>query len=142
MSGSPQDPQHTAPAPPREEPLSFPIERGTGSLRHLYGPALLVAALTVIVLLAAWSSWGVPAHVTDHVPPVQVGSGPESSAELASLLKYQLEEYRANLARLDAIITLQALLIATTVLPIIRRSDSLKLFGNEIPLSWGCPGLC
>jgi lysophospholipase L1-like esterase len=52
------------------------------------------------------------------------------------LLDYQIKDYRTGNAKLDANITLQALFIAVTVLLILRRSDSLSVLGNAVPLSW------
>ena len=110
-------------------------EPGTASLRHLFGPVIPIAAVTLAVLLTVWLV-GLPKHEINPANKVQVELTSESKAELANLLKYQLDEYKANLSRLDSIIALQALLVATTVLLVVRRSDSLMLFGNSIPLSW------
>ncbi len=75
---------------------------------------------------------GNPPSPLDPDQAVQVQPG----ADLAPLLDSYIKDYKGTLLRLDANITLQALLIVTTVLLIIRRSDSLNLFGNSIPLSW------
>jgi hypothetical protein len=123
---------------------SFQIERekSTRALRHLFGPVVLVAALILLFILAVGFFWGKPAHPTDRVKAnqvtsgLQVASGLQSKHDLTTLLDYQYKDYKANLAKLDANISLQALLIAITVLLIVRRSDSLTLFGNSVPLSW------
>jgi hypothetical protein len=100
------------------------------------GPVFLIAALILLFTLAVGYFFGKPDHPTDHVKAIQVASGLQSEQDLTTLLDYQLKDYKANLAKLDANISLQALLIAITVLLIVRRSDSLTLFGNSVPLSW------
>jgi hypothetical protein len=79
--------------------------------------------------------WKLPGHPTDDPNWVRI-TGLSSDTDVKELFKQQLSDYKAGLGRLDAYLSLQALLVATTVLVIIRRSDSLNLFGNSIPLSW------
>ena len=111
-------------------------EGGTRALRHLFGPVILIAAIILLTFLGAVLFWGMPARPTDHVQAVQVPNSQQSGPDLTALLDYQLKEYKANLAKLESNISLQALLIAVTVLLIIRRSDELHLFDNSVPLSW------
>ena len=64
------------------------------------------------------------------------GSFHRPRATLKSLLDLQLNDYKAGLVAFNTNISVQALLVVTAVLVIIRRSDSSNLFGNSIPLSW------
>jgi hypothetical protein len=108
-------------------------QRSTGFLQHLFGPAVLIATvcLVFITLLLVWK---IPRHPTDDLNWVKVI--PSGRTDLKQLFDFQLSDYKAGLVRLDAYLGLQAVLVATTILVIIRRSDSLNLFGNSIPLSW------
>jgi lysophospholipase L1-like esterase len=58
------------------------------------------------------------------------------SVTLKEVFDYQLKDYKSKLDGLDANVKLQALFIMFTVLLILRRSDSLNLFGNQLPLQW------
>ena len=48
----------------------------------------------------------------------------------------EVKEYKAKLNLLDTNIKLQGLFVVFTVLLLLRRSDTLNLFGNQIPLQW------
>lgn len=61
---------------------------------------------------------------------------PGSIVSLKEAFDYQLKDYKSKLDRLDANIKLQALFVVFTVLLVLRRSDSLNLFGNQLPLQW------
>lgn len=116
-------------------------EGGLRVLRHLFGPAILVLALSIVVSLAAGM---LPPHHRTDVKYLEVlqkelqdaFASESGRGELRGLLDYQLKDYKANLARFEANIGLQALFVLIAVLLTIRRSDSLNLFGNSIPLSW------
>jgi len=58
------------------------------------------------------------------------------SAELQALLNDLVKQYKDGLANFQININLQALTIATAILLTIGRADSLRLFGNSIPVSW------
>jgi hypothetical protein len=98
-----------------------------GTLRHLLGPVAIVAILCLItvMILLLWKMPNYPTYALPH--------GPLPSKDLFDL---QIKDYKAGLAKLDATLSLQALLIVTTILIVIRRSDTLNFFGNSIPLSW------
>ncbi len=66
-----------------------------------------------------------------HIVP-----SPESAHELEVLLDYQLKKYRANLDKFTWNLQLNAIIIVVTILLIVRRSDSLTILDNSIPLSW------
>jgi lysophospholipase L1-like esterase len=55
---------------------------------------------------------------------------------LKEVFDYELNDYKSNLEGLDANVKLQGLFIVFTVLLILRRSDSLNLFGNQLPMQW------
>ena len=101
-----------------------------GALRHLFGPAIIVAIVCSIVVVAIWRIVGHPS--TDFSQAAVAGL----PAEISELFDLQLKDYRATLARLEGNMVLQAILITTSVLLMIRRSDSLNFLGNSIPLSW------
>lgn len=56
--------------------------------------------------------------------------------DIKDILDYRLADYRANLAHFEANLSLQALLVLVTVLLLVRRSETLKLFNNDVPLKW------
>jgi hypothetical protein len=124
--------------PPESEPRKLSQFKGeiqTGSLQHLFGPAVLIVTVSIIAVITVLLFWGIPDHPTKMESWVKVTTSIKPD-DLKPLFDHQLKEYKAGLLRLDAYLALQALFIATTVLVIIRRSDSLTLFGNSIPLSW------
>src|SRR2546425_12218234 len=107
-------------------------ERNLRGLRHLLGPAVVVAIVIAIFL-------GISALAELPRQPADSGLKSTSSpqeADLVRLLEYQHKDYKANLTKLDTNINLQALMVLVTVLLILRRADSLNLIRNSIPLSW------
>jgi hypothetical protein len=104
-------------------------DKRTAYLPHLFGPAALVLAIWLVSIVALLV-WKVPAHFPKFA---FVSTDPITLKELFNL---QLSDYRAALAKLDTNLSAQALIVATAVLVIIRRSDSLNFFGNSMPLSW------
>src|SRR5262245_56245067 len=105
-------------------------EGATGSLRHLFGPAVLVAIICLVVITATFHFWKLPApYESPHLVK-------NAAFNFKDLFEYQFKSYTAELSRLDANLSAQALVVATAILVIIRRSDSLNFFGNSIPLSW------
>lgn len=102
-------------------------EPSIGILRHLFGPVALLATIVFIVLIAVL--WNAP-----DFPRPEKAPYPEN--DTTRLFDHQLKEYKSGLIRFDAYLSLQAVFIATSILVVIRRSDSLNLFGNSIPLSW------
>src|SRR6266849_2708795 len=109
---------------------------GTNALRHLFGPVALAAALSAVVILAAWIQQGKPPAAADRVQALQIVPTPQATREVQELLDYQLKDYRAGLDRFTSNLQLQAVVIIVTILLIIRRSDSLNVLDNLIPLSW------
>jgi lysophospholipase L1-like esterase len=71
-------------------------------------------------------------------PPIEASPNPSPTpvVTLKEVFDYGLADYKAKLDQLDANIKLQALFIVFTVLLVLRRSDSLNLFGNQLPLQW------
>ena len=102
----------------------------TTALPHLFGPAVLVLMLIFGFIVGVTSWEGFP-RTFSKFPSV----APEWNT-LKELFNLQVSEYKAGLGRLDTNLSAQALLVATAVLVIVRRSDSLNFFGNSIPLSW------
>jgi hypothetical protein len=74
--------------------------------------------------------------VVQTVSDLTSAPSPTPSVNLKEMFDYQLKDYKAQLDGLDANVKLQALFIVFTVLLILRRSDSLNLFGNQLPLQW------
>jgi hypothetical protein len=131
VSEGSSEPDGTAQEQPRR-PSQAESEKRTGSLRHLFGPAYVVSAVWLVVIIAviiAFLVWKIPGPF----PKYRLNFAP---VLLKELFDHTLNDYKAELARLDTNLSAQALLIATAVLVIIRRSDSLNFFGNSIPLSW------
>jgi hypothetical protein len=104
-------------------------EKRIGFLPHLFGPAYVVAAVSLLVIGALYALKGWPPHFLPSGTTVD-------SSNLKDLFDHTLSDYKAGLAALDTNLSAQALVVATAVLVIIRRSDSLNFFGNSIPLSW------
>jgi hypothetical protein len=130
-----------SPAPVTSEPMPNGLEYerrswlsidGTGAYRHLFGPVIFSALITLFFIASVWLCLGNPPYPTDVNQTINV----EPSNELATLSDAYIKDYKDTLTRLDSNIALQAFLIVTTVLLVIRQSDSLTLFGNSIPLSW------
>ncbi|MBH5396396.1 hypothetical protein HZZ13_01010 [Bradyrhizobium sp. CNPSo 4010] len=96
---------------------------------HLFGPAYVVAAVSLLVIAAVYALKGWPPHFPASGATVE-------SSNLKDLFDHTLRDYKAGLTALDTNLSAQALVVATAVLVIIRRSDSLNFFGNSIPLSW------
>src|ERR1700691_5274353 len=71
----------------------------TTGLRHLFGPVVLCAALSAIVIFAAWIRQGKPVAAQDRVQVLKIVPTPESTHELEVLLDYQLKNYRADLEK-------------------------------------------
>src|SRR6266481_546834 len=109
---------------------------GTKALRHLFGPVALGVALSAIVILGALIQQGKPNGAADRVQTLKVSATTQSAHEVEELLDYQIKDYRANLDRFTSNLQLQALVIIITILLVIRRSDSLNILENSIPLSW------
>jgi len=116
----------------QEEWSPLPIGTSIRAYRHVFGPVGLTALLILLFVSSAWLSLGSPNSPIELNQAVHV----ESADDLSTLLDSYNKDYKATLLRLDNNISLQAILIVLTVLLIIRRSDSLSLFGNSIPLSW------
>ncbi|MCA1458780.1 hypothetical protein I6F35_37415 [Bradyrhizobium sp. BRP22] len=104
------------------------VEKRIGLLRHLFGPAYLVAGVALLVI-STLLAWKIPEPFPQYVMTVD-------RSILKDLFDHTLSDYKAGLARLDTNLSAQALVVATAVLVIIRRSDSLNFFENSIPLSW------
>jgi len=108
--------------------------------------ALILAMLTVV--LAFWLVNEAPRNArqrprsinTEASPSPMIASGPTPISTpvvtLKDMFDYQLNNYKANVDQLVANMKLQALFIVFTVLLVLRRSDSLSLFGNQLPLQW------
>jgi hypothetical protein len=94
-----------------------------GFLPHLFGPAYVVAAVSLLVIGALYALKGWPPHFLPSGTTVD-------SSNLKDLFDHTLSDYKAGLAALDTNLSAQALVVATAVLVIIRRSDSLSFFGK------------
>ena len=92
-------------------------------------PHIEIVFITVLLL------WKLPDRPTDHLPPVSTVTS-QSTDQLKDVFKQELTDYKSALTKLDTYLGLQAVLVATTILVIIRRSNSLNFLGNSIPLSW------
>jgi hypothetical protein len=106
------------------------------ALRHLFGPVLVIAPLSAMLILGIWFVLGKPNHPADRILAVQAGPPSESKQELEALLDSHIRDYKANLTRFNSDCALQALLLILAILLICRRSDSLKAFDYSIRLSW------
>lgn len=99
-------------------------------------PIALLTALILVVVVGLLMVQGLPVpdgpRELPAPPPAQAAAG----VTLKEVFDYQLRDYKAQLDGLDANVKLQALFIVFTVLLILRRSDSLNLFGNQLPLQW------
>jgi hypothetical protein len=83
--------------------------------------------IVLIAVTIAFFVWEIPGRL----PKFELNFA--NVLNLKELFDHTLNEYKTGLARLDTNLSVQALLIATAVLIIIRRSDSLNFFGNSIP---------
>jgi GDSL-like Lipase/Acylhydrolase len=126
----PETDEATQQRPPRTPSQAEGGAKSLGSLRHLFGPAALVAAVWLVAIAAALFVWGIP----DRFPKYALDL--PNKLDLKDLFDHQVSDYKAGLVRLDTNLGAQALVVATAILVIIRRSDSLNFFGNSIPLSW------
>jgi hypothetical protein len=120
--------------------LSRPGGEGViDSLPHLFGPVIVIAVVCLGFVAAVYFVWQLPHHPIDELDWAKVKTD-LTDARLFDTFKplfdHQLKGYKELAGKLDTYLGLQALLIATSILVIIRRSDSLNLFGNSIPLSW------
>jgi hypothetical protein len=88
-----------------------------------------VATVSLLVIGAVYALNGWPPHFPTSDTTVEPSS-------LKDLFDHTLSDYKVGLTALNATLSAQALVVATAVLVIIRRSDSLNFFGNSIPLSW------
>jgi len=111
------------------------IETNVGTLRHLFGPVASSLSVICLVFITVLLLWKLLDRPTDHLPPVSTVTS-QSTDQLNDVFKQELTDYKSALARLDTYLGLQVVLVATTILVIIRRSDSLNFLGNSIPLSW------
>ncbi|MBH5392224.1 hypothetical protein [Bradyrhizobium diversitatis] len=85
--------------------------------------------VSLLVIGAVYALKGWPPHFPASGTTVEYSN-------LKDLFDHTLSDYKAGLTALDTNLSAQALVVATAVLVIIRRSDSLNFFGNSIPLSW------
>lgn len=108
----------------------------TRDLHHLFGPVAVVTAVTAIVILGYWHVKGKPLDQTWRAVALETTFKAWPSKDSEDLLTEKLKNYQAILSKLDANIGLQAFFIPIALLLVIRRSESLKLFDNSIPLSW------
>jgi hypothetical protein len=133
-----EDPRPKADGTTQEQRVRRPSqgerEKRIGSFRHLFGPAYVAAVASLVVIVALLVVLGTPTPYDKAWPPRY--AFPYSPSELKDLFDHTLKDYTAGLAKLETNLSAQALVVATAVLVIIRRSDSLNLFGNSIPLSW------
>jgi hypothetical protein len=119
------DPKDTQPTTdePRQEKSPRTLSNGAGevrtrSLRHLFGPVVLVAiiCLPVIAISLLWP----PDRPTDYLSGM-VKCDKSQSDHLLKVFDNLLKDYKTALVKLDTYLGFQAVLIATWVLVIIRR---------------------
>jgi lysophospholipase L1-like esterase len=79
---------------------------------------------------------GNPKDATQNMETIEIDPSQNPSVSLKDVFDYRFKDYKSKLDGLDANVKLQALFIVFTVLLILRRSDSLNLFGNQLPLQW------
>jgi lysophospholipase L1-like esterase len=105
---------------------------------HLFGPAILIGLAGVTLLALGWLFAGLPQTAVQDRPRLE-NMTPLDAAQkegVEAILDRVVADYRANAAKLDTNLGLQAFFIVVTILLIIRRSDSLTVFDNTVPLSW------
>jgi len=111
----------------------------------LVRPIALLSVLILSVVLGVLLIMGMPKRASDveQRPPLvrtEAHSIPNPSktptVSLKEVFDYRLKDYKSKLDGLDANVRLQALFIVITILLVLRRSDSLNLFGNQLPLQW------
>lgn len=101
-------------------------------------PTALVATLVLSFVLGFLVFKGLPEEIYEApVSPIPTPSPTASpGVTLKEVFDYRLKDYKSKLDGLDANVKLQAVFVVFTVLLILRRSDSLNIFGNHLPLQW------
>lgn len=116
----------------------------------LLRPLALVSALiltTLTIVLALWLVKDAPRSARMRPKSINIQASPSTTpaagsptptpvVTLKDMFNYQLNSYKANVDQLVGNMKLQALFIVFTVLLVLRRSDSLSLFGHQLPLQW------
>jgi hypothetical protein len=101
-------------------------EGRSGSLPHLFGPVIVIATICtvcLVVVAAVFFVCQLPYHPTDQVDKVTTHlTEPDRFNTFKPLFDHQLRDYKELAGKLDAYLGLQALLIATSILVVIRRS--------------------
>ncbi len=59
-----------------------------------------------------------------------------STITLKEVFNHRLEDYKEDLKLLESNLQLQAVLVIITILLILRTSDKLSFFSNDVPLKW------
>jgi lysophospholipase L1-like esterase len=114
----------------------------------LVRPILLLTAVILVVVLGFLQFKGYPESASQSVRSIEIvpsptpnlipssSPSPTTGVTLKEVFDYQLKDYKSELDGFDANVKLQALFIVFTLLLILRRSDSLNIFGNQLPLQW------
>jgi lysophospholipase L1-like esterase len=102
-------------------------------LPHTFGPPIALGLVTLVLLTVFFLR---PPQRADEVQRPEVASVPSESLTVDDIFERLLDDYRVNIGQLNANVQLQAVFVLVTLLLILRRSDSLDVFGNTVPLSW------
>jgi len=106
------------------------------TLPHVFGPVALIVIVTTLFTVVIHHIYGVPKHAGRSSQQISIRQDSSELQSAKELFERRLKSYHENLDRFDANLKLQALFVLITVLLIVRRTDSLNVFGNQVPLSW------
>jgi len=105
-----------------------------GMFPHCFGP-LFLATLTLTAVLIATLVVGGPELGTKS-QQITVVKDSAGGLELKEIFEFKLTDYKANVAKFEANLKLQAFLILISLLLVLRRSDTIDVFNNKVPLHW------
>lgn len=107
-----------------------------GALPHAAAFPLVVLGIIVVAICVAIALEGLPPRQGAYTGSLLEEVEQADKGDLKDVLEYRLADYRVNLDRFEANLGLQAVLVVVTVLLLVRRTETLKLFGNDVPLRW------
>jgi hypothetical protein len=105
-------------------------------LPHTFGPVIVVAILTAALLLA-YPGLGSGRYPLKAGPDISLRSdAPADALKLKDIFDERLKQYRSNIDQFYSNLQLQALFTFLCLLLVLSRSNSLQVFGNNVPLRW------